>query len=84
MLLVLGVKLTSLLNKTCQSYGIRFEGAFFRKIENSPIKEMLTPAMVVANSTSTHAGIWSVNDRWSGLIVQVRTKLCGHLNRVLE
>ncbi len=31
---------------------------------------ILTPsAMVVANSTSTHTGIWSVNDRWSGLIV---------------
>ena len=40
---------------------------------------VLTPAaMVVANSTSTHVGIWSVNDRWSGLIVQVRMKLCGH------
>ncbi len=36
-----------------------------------------------ANSTSTHAGIWSANDRWLGLIVQVRTKLCGHKkNRV--
>ncbi len=32
-LLVLGVKMTSLLNKTRQSYGIRFEGAFFWKSE---------------------------------------------------
>jgi hypothetical protein len=37
-LLVLGVKLTSLLNKTRQSYGICFKGAFFWKIKNSPIK----------------------------------------------
>ena len=37
-LFVLGVKTTSLLNKTRQSYGIRFKGAFFRKIKNSPIK----------------------------------------------
>ncbi len=37
----LGVKLTSLLNKTRQSYGISFEGAFFWKIENSPIRGML-------------------------------------------
>ncbi len=43
--------------------------------------KLLTPAMVVANSTSTHAGIWPVNDRCSGLIVQVHTKLCGHLNQ---
>ncbi len=40
--------------------------------------KILTHAMVVANSTSTYA---RVNDRWSGLIVQVRTKLCGHLNQ---
>ncbi len=38
----------------------------------------LTHAMVVANSTSTYP---RMNDRWSGLIVQVRTKLCGHLNQ---
>ncbi len=34
--------------------------------------------MVVANSTSTYA---RVNDRWLGLRVQVRTKLCGHLSQ---
>ena len=40
--------------------------------------KILTHAMVVANSTNTYA---RVNDRWSGLIVQVRTKLCGLLNQ---
>ena len=41
-LLVLGVKLTSLLTTTCQNYGIGFEGTYFRKIENSLIKRYAT------------------------------------------
>jgi hypothetical protein len=37
-LLVLGVKLTSLLTSMRQNCGIGVEGAYFWKIKNSPIK----------------------------------------------
>ena len=38
LLLVLGVKLTSLLATVHQNYGIILKGTYFRKIANSPIK----------------------------------------------
>jgi hypothetical protein len=51
-MLVLGVKMTNLLNKTHQTYGIRFEGAFFWKIKNSPIKRYWVASKIVLNNFS--------------------------------